>query len=63
MISNDKARAALEKVDNVAGVVIDKTITVMLKEDKPLDEEALAAAVKDHKIVITDTKKADALPF
>jgi hypothetical protein len=62
-IKNDKARAALEKMDNVASAIVNGGVTILLVEDKPLDEKAITAALKEQKIIITETTKAEKLPF
>jgi len=60
---NDKARAALEKMDNIASAIVNNGVTILLVEDKPLDEKAITAALKEQKIIITETTKAEKLPF
>jgi hypothetical protein len=54
---------ALEKMDGVAGVFVDNGITILLAEDKPLDEAAVRTSLEPLKIKITGVKKAEKLPL
>ena len=50
-------------MDNVASAIVNRSVTLVLVEDKPFDEEAVAIALKKQKIVVTETKKSDTHPF
>lgn len=50
-------------MDNVASAIVNGGVTILLVEDKPLDEKAITAALKKQKIIITETTKAEKLPF
>lgn len=62
-MTNDKARVALEKMDGVSGAYVNNGITLLMSNDKPLDEEAIAKTLKEFKITVSETTKSEALPF
>ena len=50
-------------MDNIASAIVNNGVTLLLVEDKPLDEKAITAVLKEQKITVTETKKAEKLPF
>jgi len=53
----------LEKLEGVTGAFVDDQITILLAEDRPLDQDAVTGALKEFKINISEVKRADRLPF
>lgn len=50
-------------MDGVAGAFVNNGITLLMKEDKPLNEAAVKETLKGFKIGVTEIQKAEALPF
>ena len=50
-------------MDNISAAFVNNGITVLVSNDDPLEQEAIAAALKDLKIKISDFKKAEQMPF
>lgn len=54
---------ALEKLDGVTSVFVNDGITVLVDNDRPLDQAALKAALEPFKIELSGVEKAAELPF
>jgi hypothetical protein len=54
---------ALEKVEGVSVALVDEGITLLVDNDKPLDEAAVKAAVEPLKMKLGEIQKAEHLPF
>lgn len=50
-------------MDGVAGAFVNNGITLLMTEDKPLDEEAVRSTLEPFKIKIKGIKKAEKLPL
>ncbi len=58
-VENDKARAALEKLPNIAAVYVNKTVEVQLTADEPLDEKTITDTLAKYKIKVQSVQKAE----
>lgn len=54
---------ALEKVEGVSVALVDERITLLVDNDKPLDEAAVKAAVEPLEVKLGEIRKAEQLPF
>ena len=50
-------------MDGVAGAFVNNGITLLMTEDKPLDEETVRNALEPFKIKVTEIKKAEKIPL
>ena len=53
----------MEEMDGVAGAFVNNAITLLMTEDKPLDEAAIKKTLKDFKMNVTAVEKAEEMPF
>ena len=53
----------MEKMDGIAGAFVNNGITLLMSEDKPLNEGKVKDLLKGYKITVKAVQRADKLPF
>jgi len=61
--TKDKAREALEKLDGITAAFVNESITLLVDNDRPLDEAAIKAALEPFKFELGELRKEQQLPF
>ena len=61
--TNEKARVALEQLDNIAAAYVNRGITLHLVKAGELDQGSIAKAIAPYRMNIKDTKPLAGKPF
>lgn len=61
--TNEKARVALEKIDNVSAAYVNRGITLHLAKAGDLDQEVIAKTIAPYNMAIQAIKPLEGKPF